>query len=145
MSKQPQSHANHAAMYAPYHYVAMPLLLLNLGVALWFLLRDPGFATAWQAVMAVALFVLGFAARLMVLTVQDRVIRLEERLRLKQLLPAPMHEVVDGLKRGQYIALRFAPDEEVPALVDKIRRSELTTAADIKKAIRHWRPDHLRA
>lgn len=145
MSKQPQSYASHAAMYPPYHYVATPILAINLFVALWFLYRDPGFATAWQVVMAVGLIALAWAARIMALTVQDRVIRLEERLRLKALLPEPMHEVVDGLRRGQYIALRFAPDEEVPGLVDKIRRGELTTAADIKKAIHHWRPDYLRA
>lgn len=145
MSKQPQSYAHHAATYPPYHYVATPILAINLFVALWLLYRDPGFAAAWQVVMAVGLVALAWAARIMALTVQDRVIRLEERLRLKALLPEPMHGVVDGLKRGQYIALRFAPDEEVPALVDKIRRGELTTAADIKKAIHHWRPDYLRA
>lgn len=145
MAKPVQSYASHAAMYVPYHYVATPILLLNLGVALWSLLRDPGFATAWLVVMAVALMALAWSARIMVLRVQDRVIRLEERLRLRALLPAELHPVVDGLKRGQYIALRFAPDEEAPALVEKIRRGELTTPDEIKKAIHHWRPDYLRA
>lgn len=145
MAKPVQSYANHAAMSVLYHYVATPILLLNFLVSLWFLYQDPAFTTAWTVVMAVALIALGGTARLMPLTVQDRVIRLEERLRLKRLLPEPMHEVVDGLRRGQYIALRFAPDEEVPALVDKIRRGELTTADEIKKAIHHWRPDYLRA
>jgi hypothetical protein len=80
----------------------------------------------------------------MPLVAQDRLIRLEETIRLARLLPADMKGRENELTRSQYVALRFAPDNEVPELVRRIQAGELKTAGDIKRAIKNWRADHLR-
>jgi hypothetical protein len=80
----------------------------------------------------------------MPLRAQDRIIRLEEKTRIRGLLPAEMRGREDGLTREQYIALRFAPDDEVPELLRRIHAGELKTSADIKRAIKNWRSDDLR-
>ena len=80
----------------------------------------------------------------MALTVQNRVIRLEEELRLHRLLPE-RHEDIEELTLDQLIAIRFASGLEVPHLVDRVTRGEITTQDEIKRAVQHWRPDHLRA
>jgi hypothetical protein len=82
--------------------------------------------------------------RRMALRVQDRVIRLEERLRLNRLMPG-RHEEIEELGRAQLIAIRFASDAEVPHMLDRITKGEIRTQDEIKRAIQHWRPDHLRA
>jgi len=82
--------------------------------------------------------------RRMALRVQDRVIRLEERLRLGRMMP-DRREEIEELSREQLIAIRFAPDAEVPHMLDRIARGEITTQDEIKRAVQHWRPDHLRA
>lgn len=127
-----------------YHFVVMPILLANIVVEV---LRLNKYQTAyhvWMVVVAIALLLFGFTARAMALKAQDRVIRLEERLRLAALLPAAERAAIDNLTPGQLIALRFASDEEVPALVSACASGDLTTAGQVKKSIRTWRPDHLR-
>ncbi|MGC2605555.1 MAG: DUF6526 family protein, partial [Silvibacterium sp.] len=105
--------------------------------------RAPGWLTAWGMVMAVALCTLLFLARTNPLKVQDRVIRLEERLRLTTLLPDPLRARISELSEYQLIALRFASDEEIPALVQKTLTERLKPA-EIKKAIVNWRADNCR-
>ncbi len=83
-------------------------------------------------------------ARLNPLTVQDRVIRLEERLRLREVLPAELAREAGALTKGQLIALRFAPDEELEGLVREVLAGRLTKPAEIKRAIKNWRADTLR-
>ena len=99
---------------------------------------------AWMLVLAVGLLVLMFLVRINALRVQDRLIRLEERLRYQQVLPAHLAQSADSLRTGQIIALRFAPDEELPALVQQVLDGKLTKSADIKRAVKQWRPDTLR-
>jgi hypothetical protein len=92
-----------------------------------------------------ALFMTALTARIMALAVQDRVIRLEMRLRMRELLPADMHPRIPEITREQYVGLRFASDAELPALVRKVLSGELKTAAEIKKQIAQWEGDYLRA
>ena len=137
-----QNYSNHR-LYNPWHHlVVLPILSLNLAVEIQRLIKDPSAYRGWQAVLAIGLFLFSFTARGMALRAQDRVIRLEERLRLSRLIGD--QAVIESLRPGQLIALRFAPDEEVPELVRRIAGGELRTAEEIKKTIRTWRPDYLR-
>jgi hypothetical protein len=140
-----QSYPSHRRYMLPYHLFAMPVLVLNAVVALRSVIRAPGTDTIFAFVVALALAAGVMSARWMVLRVQDRVIRLEERLRLNRLLGTGRHEEIEGLSLRQLIALRFASDAEVPHLVERVLREELTTPDDIKRGIQHWRADSLRA
>jgi hypothetical protein len=139
-----QTFENHRRWLAPWHFFVMPVMLANVIVVAKRAVAGPTFATGWDIVVAVALFLGLILARYMPLVAQNRVIRLEERTRLGRILPDDMRGMDDGLTPGQYIALRFAPDEEVPELVRRIRSGELKTSGDIKRAIRNWRGDHMR-
>ncbi|HSE52618.1 MAG TPA: DUF6526 family protein [Gemmatimonadales bacterium] len=139
-----QNYGNHRRWNAPWHFVVVPILILNALIAIVVLARTPSRGTAWAALVALTL-VFGLALlRRMALRVQDRVIRLEEHLRLGRLMP-DRHEEIEELTRGQLIAIRFASDLEVPHMLDRITRGEIQTQDEIKRAIQHWRPDHLRA
>lgn len=140
-----QTYANHTRWFPLYHFVVVPLLLVNLGVAVTALVRAPSPATAWQTVLATVLILLGVSARMMALTVQNRLVRLEERLRLREVLPSELQGVIPDLRTRHLIALRFAADAEVPDLVRRIRAGDLDRMDDIKRAIRTWRPDRMRA
>jgi hypothetical protein len=94
---------------------------------------------------AAALLVLAFYARIFALTVQDRVIRLEERLRFERLLPEDLKARIPEFTRGQFVALRFASDAELPALARKVLSDNLTDGKAIKQLVQSWRADHLRA
>jgi hypothetical protein len=98
----------------------------------------------WNVISALAIFLGVFLSRHMSLVAQDRLIGFEERTRLARLLPAEMNARESELTRSQYVALRFAPDNEVPELVRRIQAGELKTSGDIKRAIKNWRADHLR-
>jgi len=145
VSQQAQNYDNHAHLTLLFHKIAFPILALNVFVTAYFAVRGPSFQTIWQVVLAVGLVVLLFSARLMALTVQDRVIRLEERLRLKRLLPELSHEYIEGITVEQLIGLRFAPDDEVPELVRRMQTGDLTDRKSVKQAVQNWRADHLRA
>lgn len=139
-----QTHANHTRYMAPFHFFVLPVLLGNLIVQIVAAVRAPGLTTAWGAVVALALATAAVCLRVMALTVQDRVIRLEETLRLNRLLPNRAADVA-RLSRDQLVGLRFAADAEVAGLVDRILAGELVSRRDIKAAVRAWRPDYLRA
>lgn len=139
-----QNYANHARWFVPYHFVVAPILGVNAVVALVLLVRAPSLATFWAALVALAISVGLGLCRWMTLRVQDRVIRLEENLRLERLLPG-RHEDIESLSLSQLIALRFASDQEVPHMMDRILKGEISTKHDIKLAVQHWRADHLRA
>jgi len=141
-----QTFSNHARFYPLFHFVLVPLLAINLVNSLyaWFKL---GFSLAgfFQVLLAVAL-VLGFgAARLMALTVQDRVIRLEERLRYERLLPADLKPRIGDFTMGQMVSLRFASDQELPALARKVLDEKMNQRKAIKQLVKTWKPDYLRA
>jgi hypothetical protein len=141
--RAPQTLSNHVRRDPPFHYFLLPVLAISWIVSVVVLVRRPCFLHFWIVVFITAVMVIAFKARLYALKVQDRVIRLEERLRLATLLPDSLRPQIARLTEGQLIALRFASDEEVPALVEKTLAANLPPA-DIKKAIKNWRPDYWR-
>ena len=141
----PQSYANHRRYVPLFHFVTSLFLTLNLVAAIWQAFRGFGFASAVAVLTALALLSLFLYCRVFPLAVQDRVIRLEERLRLERLLPPGERSQIDQLRRGQFVALRFASDEELPALFREVVAGRLQKPDEIKRAIKTWRPDYLRA
>jgi len=140
-----QTYANHRRFYPLYHFVVVPLLSLNVVMQLWIAIRQPSIWSFWSFIVALALLGLSWVARIMVLRVQDRVIRLEERLRLQQILPADLRGRIGELRPRHLIAMRFADDAEVPDLCRRVLAGELQTGDDIKRRVKTWRPDTLRA
>jgi hypothetical protein len=141
--KMPQTFANYTRLDPPYHMFVVPVAGISLLVAIWYLIQNPGFYSAWLVVVAAAAVVLVLKVRTYALKAQDRVIRLEERLRLASLLPQSLCSRIGELSERQLIALRFASDAELPALAEKTLAGKLA-GADIKKAIVTWRPDYWR-
>jgi hypothetical protein len=141
---QPQSFANHAKVVPAYHYFTFGLLAVNL---LWNLYRTAvGFSVGqlMSLFVAIALVMVFFFARLFALTVQDRVIRLEMRLRLAQLAP-DLASRFDDFTVNQLCSLRFASDAELPELARKVLAEKLDDRKAIKQQIRDWKADNLRA
>jgi hypothetical protein len=141
---QPQSFHNHVRWFPLVHFVLTPILFFNLIWQVVRLSQDRTWDRAEDVLVAVALMILSLAARLQALRAQDRVVRLEERLRYKELLPADLAAQAGELKLGQIIALRFAPDEELPELVKRTLAGEFGSNKDIKLAVKNWRGDYLR-
>lgn len=141
--RSPQTLANHVRLDPPFHFFVLPVLAITWIVSVFFLVRHPGFVHFWIVIFNTAIIVAVIRARQYALKVQDRVIRLEERLRLSALLPDSLRPQIAKLNEGQFIALRFASDEEVAGLVERTVSANLAPA-DIKKAIRNWRPDYWR-
>ena len=138
-----QNFGNHARWLPAWHFFVLPVLLINAIASLVTLAKGPSLGTLWEAVVAIALAVGFVYCRWMPLQVQDRMIRLEETLRLERLLPGRYTDF-EKLTRAHLIGLRFASDAEVPHLVERILSGELTTRKDVKMAVQHWRPDHIR-
>jgi Family of unknown function (DUF6526) len=140
-----QSYRSHRRFNPLVHGFLSPVLVGNALVAIVRLVRAPSWPATWATVMAVALPVLNWAARSQALRVQDRVIRLEMRLRLAAVLPPALAARVHALTLRQLLALRFASDAELPSLVERCLAGELTEPDAIKREIRDWQPDVLRA
>ncbi len=141
-----QSYQNHARYDPPFHFVLIPILLINLGFSIYVTIHHWPQHRAlflWWIVMSLALFVLAGVARTSALRAQDRIIRLEERLRLSALLPSSELARTHTLTEPQLIALRFASDAELPSLATRAAAENLTPK-QIKQAITAWRPDHFR-
>ena len=135
-----QSYASHARYYWPYHFVAIPIFAINLIVRIVAVARWWSLINLWEVFVAIALLVLLWSARVFALTVQNRVIRGEERARLRDAGIDPM-----GYSTGQLIAMRFCADEELPELARTVAAENLHGRDEIKKRIRNWRPDNVRA
>ena len=123
-----QNFANHARFVPVFHYVAGPILLLNLVVKVWGL-RDPSFPAVVDLLVAAALMILFYYVRVFALRVQDRVIRLEMRLRMRELLPDDLQDRIDDFTPTQMVGLRFAGDAELPGLARKVLDENVTAAA----------------
>jgi hypothetical protein len=139
-----QTFENHARYYPWHHFVVQPILLLNVLIEAARLYKYQTLYHVYLIVFAIGLLIFSFTARSMALRAQNRVIRLEEQLRLTRLLPATDHALIDKLTPGQLVALRFASDEEVPDLARKCAAGEFSSGKEIKQSIRTWRPDYLR-
>jgi len=138
-----QNFKNHARFDPPFHFVLIFVLLANLIVSIVYVVKHPCFYSAWFVVLAVAAILGLLKMRLYPLKVQDRVIRLEERLRLQALAPSEWHTQIYHLTEDQLIGLRFAADDEVVELAKQAIEHHLTRK-QIKERIKDWRPDNWR-
>ena len=141
-----QSFANHTKFVPSFHFFALPIIVINFGWSLYRLKQlGISFEGIFGVVLAAAFVVLVFRARLFALAVQDRVIRLEELLRYERVLPEELRWRSDELTVNQFVSLRFASDEELPALMRKVLDEKLAERKGIKQLIKSWKPDYLRA
>jgi hypothetical protein len=146
MSELPtQNYATHRRFMPLYHFVAIPILAVNLVVAIYAFYRVPGWITGWGIVLALGLVAGFLAVRVSTLIVQNRVIRLELMMRLAHVLPAETRNRMSELKLGQMVGLRFASDAELPVLVERCLSGDLKSAEQIKREIKDWQPDYVRA
>jgi len=144
MAAQPQSYANHAKVVPAYHYFTFGLTAVYFFYRLYLLVTAPSLANGMGIVLAAALIMIFFWARLFALRVQDRVIRLEMHLRVANLAP-DLSPRFGEFTLNQLCALRFAGDAELPELARKVLVEKLDDRTAIKKMVREWQPDHARA
>lgn len=142
---QKQSFKSHARWFGLYHFFASPVTALYAVYAITQALKAPSQASLLHAVWATAIAAGVLSARVMAITVQNRLIRLEMRLRLKEILSGETLQRSRALTVRQLIALRFASDAELPALVERALKGEFAKPRDIKAAITDWQADWLRA
>jgi hypothetical protein len=138
-----QSFSSHARYDPPFHFFILPVFTITLIAAIVHLFKRPGLCSAWLVVFMLAVMAALFKTRLYALRVQDRVIRLEEKLRLASLCDQSFRPRIAELTESQLIGLRFASDAELPALAARAL-SEKLSKADIKRSIKEWRPDNWR-
>lgn len=142
--KLPQTYANHTRFDPPFHYFLAPGAMVLVALTVWNVVQHSSQLAAWiLLLMAVLFFSALFLLRLYPLKAQDRIIRLEERLRLQTLLSAPLARRIPELTEAQLIALRFASDGELPEIVEKALAAKMPPK-EIKKNIAAWRADTFR-
>ncbi len=140
-----QNFEHHARIVPAYHYGVFGIFILNLAYAIYRVYRSFSAGSVLSLLLAVAFLLVFFYARLFALTVQDRIIRLEMRLRLAELLPGDLKARIQEFTVAQLVALRFASDAELPELARKVLADGIADRKAIKKMIRNWKPDFLRA
>lgn len=145
MADRVQNYKNHTRLLPAFHFFVLPALLLNFVNAARHAWMMPTRSTAFALLVAAALLMLALLARVQAVTVQDRVIRLEMRLRLRGLLPPDLQPKINELSPRQLVALRFASDAEMTDLVREVMDGKLTTQKEIKKRVKNWQADWLRA
>ncbi len=139
-----QNYDNHRKFVRAFHGVALPILLINLIFSAYVAVTSLSVGSVIALLVAFALIIIGLYARLFALAAQDRVIRLEERLRLHDLLPPEQKHTIDKLTTAQLIGLRFASDGEVVALVEAVSAEGIEDRDEIKRRVTNWRADHQR-
>ena len=145
MSSSAQSYATHRRLFPLFHYVALPILLANVVVSVAHAIRQPAPYTGWMVVLSIGLVAGVVASRASSLIVQNRLIALEMRLRLATTLPPELRARIPELGLRHLIGLRFAGDAELEDLVERCLRGELPTTDAVKRSVRDWRPDYIRA
>lgn len=141
----PQTVQNHTRWVPIYHFVAGPILLINFVYAIVLVVKESSWDNIDNALVGFALVVLVFVTRRFVTTLQDRVIRVEEQLRFERLFPDDLRMRIPEFTRGQFVALRFASDGELPTLARAVLDQRITDQGAIKQMITEWRADHFRA
>ncbi|HAF15054.1 MAG TPA: hypothetical protein DHU55_15115 [Blastocatellia bacterium] len=144
MATTSQSFANHTRWHPPFHFFVLPVMLINFFWAVVLFVKTPGRNSGWWIVVSLALLLLTFFVRTNALKVQDRIIRLEERLRYQQLLAPVVVQQTSALTPQQMVALRFASDGELEQLVTAIAAGKISKPKEIKQAITSWRADTFR-
>jgi Family of unknown function (DUF6526) len=140
-----QNFENHARFVPAFHFFILPVFLLNVLWSIYRLIQSFSVESARSLLLALAFLLLALYARMFALTVQDRLIRLEMRLRLEQLLPQELRPRIFDFTVDQLVALRFAGDAELPALCRKVLDGKIADRKAIKKMVQNWQPDLLRA
>ena len=141
-----QNLKNHMRFVPLYHFFALPMLIINFGIQVYGWIKSGFlFSHLFSVLLAAALFFGVLYARLFALAVQDRLIRLEERLRYERVLSEELRWRADELTVNQFVALRFASDDELPSLMKKVLDEKMSERKAIKQLIKNWRPDYLRA
>jgi hypothetical protein len=141
--KRPQTFANHGRSDLLYQFFALPIFGLSVLWSVVHFIRHPGLHSAIAFIVLTAATVVALKTRTYSLRMQDRVIRLEERLRLATILAEPLRSRIPELTETQLIGLRFASDAELSGLCERVLNENLSRT-DIKKAIENWRPDYWR-
>lgn len=145
MPQTPQNYQNHTRWFPPFHFFVLPVLLINFLYGGWIVWKSPSGSTVFGWIVAAALFMAALLARVMAVAVQDRVIRLEMRLRLREVLPQDLQGRINDLTVEQLVGLRFASDAELPELVRQVLAGGLPKRKDIKLKVKNWQGDYLRA
>ena len=141
----PQTFENHGRIVPAYHMGAFGILVIYLFWSLYKVVRYFSADAVIGLLLAIPLFLIFFYARMFALTVQDRVIRLEMRLRMERILPPDLQPRIQEFTVAQLVALRFASDEELPDLARRVLTENIADRKTIKKMVKHWNPDYLRA
>jgi Family of unknown function (DUF6526) len=145
-NEKPQNLQNHTRLVPPFHMFVLPVFLLNAGWTIFHLIKAGiSFESVLLVLMAFALLTFALFSRLFALTVQDRVIRLEMRLRMAEVLPPDLRSRIPEYSVAQLVSLRFASDAELPALARKVLEDKLENRKTIKQMIKNWQADYLRA
>lgn len=140
----PQNFSNHVRWQKAFHFFVVPVMALNFIVAIAQFVNAPSFNSGWWIIVSAALVVLAFLARINPLKAQDRIIRLEEKLRCQQMLAPALAQQMSQLSSAQVCALRFASDEELEGLLRETLAGKFARPKDIKQAIKNWRADTFR-
>ena len=145
-NQKPQNLQNHVRLVPPFHMFVLPVFLLNLGWTIYHIVKTGiSFESVLGVLMAFALITFATFARLFALTVQDRVIRLEMRMRLAEVLPVDLRPRIPEFTVAQLVSLRFASDAELPGLARKVLDEKMSDRKAIKQLIKNWQGDYLRA
>lgn len=144
MTESPQSFERHASTIPLYHYWATGLVVIPTLYFLYLTVTAFSLTNLMLLAFAVGVAILGFYVRAFPLGVQDRVIRLEERLRMERLLPDELKGRIDEIGTEHLIGLRFASDEELAGLVRRVVDGELADRKAVKATVKRWRADHQR-
>jgi hypothetical protein len=141
-----QSFSNDGRFFPPFHFFVVPVMVINFFWSSYHWKVSGWSLAGFESVLLAAALVMGFlSARMMALSVQDRVIRLEERLRCERLLQADLKPRIGEFTVSQLAALRFASDAELPALARKVLDEKISERKPIKQLVKNWRADYLRA
>jgi hypothetical protein len=141
-----QNFKNHTRFVPAFHFFVLPVLVINLGTQLYWWIKL-GFIPLhfFTVLLAVALLLGILYGRLFALSVQNRLIRLEEQIRYERVLPEELRWRADELTVNQFVSLRFASDDELPLLLQKVLDEKLTVRKTIKQLVKNWKPDNFRA
>jgi len=141
-----QNYKNHIRFYPPHHFVFYPIMLILLGISIYFCISDEDLRSIWIfiSILNLVITLLAFMLRQhYALTLQNRIVRLELRYRYFTLTNERLELLENNLSDSQFFALRFAPDEELPNLI-KRAISENLSGIEIKKSIKNWKGDYER-
>jgi hypothetical protein len=145
-NEKTQNLQNHTRLVPPFHMFVLPVFLLNAGGSIYYIVKEGiTYGSVVNVLMAFAVLTFALYARLFALTVQDRVIRLEMRMRLAELLPPELRPRIPQFTVAQLVSLRFAGDAELPALARKVLDEKMNNRKAIKQLVKDWQGDYLRA